>query len=674
MESPDFSNTSSEKFTNTPKNNGTSDLNSSKINREKILVPLRRKLFGLPDEDQIAGSMPAQISELPPRDASGLRSSSETSVFDFRESDSEGEMPVLERQTLDEMRRDRKSLTRSTVNDTTSAPPIAGTEITQAETVPEESFWSHTFDKFLEQLQHGAAKKRGRKRKSDTNTTKINIKQTKSPNEKSKEIKSENCEKEEILEKVEKNYNKNEKNYNIIEPKKEDSEEDVPLIQRVKFDDKVKVKELSEIKIKEEIDEEERFAEDESKCAFTSDDSSHLESDSVSDDVDSDTIKESVATRLRKRKRGSDPNRASTRLRMRLRSKLPGQSKTTIVKKRKQRAFGDGSDFTPGWEEELYKYKRSLRMPASLINIPRPPHTKRPSSLPDLDPYSSQSSINHSNENKKSNIWGSEDSNSNNSSRKNFESGHESDATSSTISSFKNKKVGFDKNDKVSSNYKKSSKEFKRSNKHVIQTYQNDSNSNICIYKSELITKTNKKSSETQDPFYLEYVKKKSLSNFKDFSDTRVNWSSNIVIKTKIKNKAKDNNKKATIREVFGDDRPASAPPISMLPGLMNETKHSRSKSKQILRNPGMERSNKALLNSKRLLQGNRRKSVLTSKKQESDVSDDAEISSRAKKKLKLRTNRRKFRSGFDYIRKKKKQNKKENNEKVSAERKKVIN
>lgn len=41
-----------------------------------------------------------------------FRSSSETSVFDFRESDSEGEMPVLERQTLDEMRRDRRGLNK----------------------------------------------------------------------------------------------------------------------------------------------------------------------------------------------------------------------------------------------------------------------------------------------------------------------------------------------------------------------------------------------------------------------------------------------------------------------------------------------------------------------------------------------------------------------------------
>lgn len=44
--------------------------------------------------------------------SSGFRSSSETSVFDFRESDSEGEMPVLERQTLEEMRRDRKQLSK----------------------------------------------------------------------------------------------------------------------------------------------------------------------------------------------------------------------------------------------------------------------------------------------------------------------------------------------------------------------------------------------------------------------------------------------------------------------------------------------------------------------------------------------------------------------------------
>lgn len=59
----------------------------------------------------VPAPQPAIASSVPAR-ASGFRSSSETSVFDFRESDSEGEMPVLERQTLEEMRRDRKQLSK----------------------------------------------------------------------------------------------------------------------------------------------------------------------------------------------------------------------------------------------------------------------------------------------------------------------------------------------------------------------------------------------------------------------------------------------------------------------------------------------------------------------------------------------------------------------------------
>lgn len=62
----------------------------------------------------VAATVPAVtiVASTVPNRTSGCRSSSETSVFDFRESDSEGEMPVLERQTLEEMRRDRKQLSR----------------------------------------------------------------------------------------------------------------------------------------------------------------------------------------------------------------------------------------------------------------------------------------------------------------------------------------------------------------------------------------------------------------------------------------------------------------------------------------------------------------------------------------------------------------------------------
>ena len=72
-------------------------------------------MFSRTDEDMpVAAIVPTAVtvvSAVPAR-ASGCRSSSETSVFDFRESDSESEMPVLERQTLEEMRRDRKQLSK----------------------------------------------------------------------------------------------------------------------------------------------------------------------------------------------------------------------------------------------------------------------------------------------------------------------------------------------------------------------------------------------------------------------------------------------------------------------------------------------------------------------------------------------------------------------------------
>lgn len=91
-----------------------------KLTREKTAcLPPRRRLFSKSEEDNMpvaamapmAVAMPLGAPTMPTR-SGGFRSSSETSVFDFRESDSEGEMPVLERQTLEEMRRDRKQLSK----------------------------------------------------------------------------------------------------------------------------------------------------------------------------------------------------------------------------------------------------------------------------------------------------------------------------------------------------------------------------------------------------------------------------------------------------------------------------------------------------------------------------------------------------------------------------------
>ncbi|XP_037050763.1 uncharacterized protein LOC119084801 [Bradysia coprophila] len=48
--------------------------------------------------------------------------------------------------------------------------------------------------------------------------------------------------------------------------------------------------------------------------------------------------------------------------------------------------------FPPGWENEVYEFKRSLKIPASLITIKKPSWYRKSISLPDLDPHSSDTS------------------------------------------------------------------------------------------------------------------------------------------------------------------------------------------------------------------------------------------------------------------------------------------
>lgn len=50
------------------------------------------------------------------------------------------------------------------------------------------------------------------------------------------------------------------------------------------------------------------------------------------------------------------------------------------------------TQFPPGWENEVYEFKRSLKIPASLITIKRPAWYRKSISLPDLDPHSSDTS------------------------------------------------------------------------------------------------------------------------------------------------------------------------------------------------------------------------------------------------------------------------------------------
>lgn len=69
-------------------------------------------------------------------------------------------------------------------------------------------------------------------------------------------------------------------------------------------------------------------------------------------------------------------------------------SRTTPQKKaaKEPNSKPSAEQYPPGWENEVYEFKRSLKIPASLITIKRPAWYRKSISLPDLDPHSSDTS------------------------------------------------------------------------------------------------------------------------------------------------------------------------------------------------------------------------------------------------------------------------------------------
>lgn len=853
-----------------------------KLTRERVAFPPRRRLFSRPDEEpggcvsgNSGGITSGGGSLAPPRDSSGLRSSSETSVFDFRDSDSEGEMPVLEMQTLGEMRRDRKSHTKHQMQASSVTVPDmielseegvmvaasmseAHKEIESRPLSPLDPFWTATCDKFLEQLRMGGAKRKCRRKKTvaelkaipdktDSRSEITDMEVNTMENEK----KAEKSEAKEEVKEGEKRTSEKKKSENVVmkekKPKLEDSDEDVPLIKRrgrpkkkVSSDGDVEDEiSLAEIKARLGRADKSVALEVSKNVRSSSSNSSRSHSSSSvisSDDEDgehSDIHGETVAARLRRRKRqgkeGKDENGgASTGMRLRSKaactlqkvtpSENERQSETSgkLSSKRKKPQFGDGSDFRPGWEEEVYRFKRSLRMPARLINIPRPPHTHRLSaSLPDLDPYpnSPATSIVDSADftlqrrhlahpggslDRCQSVWSSVrseladsdlDSSSNLSAswhharRTDDLGGDSEEATSSTTMSTKLKNnADNDNNNSIlnllvrkyshsKSPRKKSCEKSwlsERSGVRIIPRsssgpellptpslgigFKKSSNSKVDNKRVSLQAKKHKSKKDTKDSkgekepvcdieesVYLGYFRKKTVTNFRDAfrqnGGILVENFAPIVFKSRTRTQTRVLRQRATIREVFGEDRPASAPPICHKEILDIQQSENTEGKRRIhkqdasivgknrsctitggrpgLRSAGLRRSNKAVLNSKRRLLrrdhsllcalGSKKLSGKDASKslgsnepvafvppvsQESTVTKASTAASPPSstsqqmengmvppngKRIKLRTVRRKFRSGFDYIRKKKKQQKREGDAEGNKEKKKVF-
>jgi len=618
-----------------------------------------------------------------------------------------------------------------------------------------DPFWSVTCDKFMEQLRAGdAAKKRGRRKKlTNSGTLKSeNTLSNDSDKDSDSQIKIEDIKKEspetsnEDGNTVFTNIRVNmESDLRKDLDRRSSDDSDEPLIKRTK---QVVKKEDSDCD--EEVICRRRRIRRGSRIKLES--SSGSESSSEDSDASTEFGGSSVADRLRARKRSMANASESEGMKLRSRDMTPHKVKTeketklspskggTSQKAKPKPLFGDGSDFRPGWEEEVYVYKKSLRMPPRLITVSKPSRFHRLStSLPDLDPGSPALSVSMDssdvclNRNKRL-IDSDMESNCSFSITGLGSKIDDEEATSSTTVSCPPKammkhsrtennsivdvlaqKVGGGGGGQKDARKKQNSKGNKILNKSsnepellatpgLMPLLSETSKSS----KNKISIKNNRCPIKVTDSV-LGYFRKETVNNFREAfknNHTLPNEFSALVLKSRTRTETKVLKKEVTIREVFGEDRPASAPPMqnhddtSQDDDSQNETpdvalgKMRTLKQRVVsrLRNVNILRSHKALVNSKRrLLSAERRKDLLKSladknrikteveqeetndarEEENNEIEDDKnDLEVRSKKKLKLRSCRRKFRSGFDYIRKKKKPLKKD--EALLKERKRV--
>lgn len=624
-----------------------------------------------------------------------------------------------------------------------------------------DPFWSTACDKFMEQLRAGdAVKKRGRRKKlSGTTTSKLedaandsdkesdtNAPQSRKSEDIKESLETNQDDKNSILKdikiKIEPGLKKNDDKHSS------DDSDEVPLIKRRKQEVK---KEDSDCD--EEVICRRRRIRRGSRIKLES--SSGSESSSEDSDGSTEFHGSSVADRLRARKRSTA--NVSEGMKLRSRDATPHKAKPekesklstppkgggTSQKAKPKPLFGDGSDFRPGWEEEVYVYKKSLRMPTRLITVSKPSRFHRLStSLPDLDPGSPALSVSMDSSdmclghNKRLIDSDMESNYSFNITGLGSKIDDEEATSSTTVSCppktmtkhFRSEnssivdvlaqKVGSGGGGQKDSKKKQNSKGSKVLNKSsnepellatpsLAPLVSSETSKNS---KNKISLKNNKNPIKVTNSVLLGYFRKETVNNFRDAfknNHTLPNEFSTMVLKSRTRTETKVLKKEATIREVFGEDRPASAPPMqnhddtSQDDDSQNETPETvlgkvrtlKQKVVSRLRNVGILRSHKAIANSKRrLLTVERRKDLLKSlankklhriktemeqeetndvrEEENNDEDDKNDLDIRNKKKLKLRPGRRKFRSGFDYIRKKKKPLKKD--EALPKERKRV--
>lgn len=738
-----------------------SSTNSPKPFKDKQAA--RKKLFTRNEEELVK----APIST---RDKSSIRSSSETSVFDFPDSDDENEMPVLERQTLDAMRRDRRNSFKLSTTPSHTMESDIKLEILESPSrapSPEDDIFASICDTFMEQLRNKPTKRVKRAVESEPivklEFSEESLGEVIHPVKVKKEV-----EDDAIL-----NYQEGGTDLNKMlssTDRNRSCDADfakckTPIIIKNVFrsdselsDSEIKSNECLMIRNRHRvrrkiISSSESETEEERVHVKVEKAESILEnkcdkSEGTSDDLRAASNSDIVGTESKVQVKLEQPEEDNSSVG---KNQFPIKSAAellAIIRPAKKPSFGDGSDFYPGWEEGVYKYKKSLRMPPSLIQLTRPP-MRLSTSLPDLDPcpqspttsittdIESKDSLTYSKKEFKSFQSESVDSDSESTSSFNIFSkrtNYDSEGSSSIKSLPNTRKENLSILDKLLEKCGgRKKKKHKRKDDHSLKITPKADNpiellatptpslavSTTSPEKSKGLTSHVISATSAVLPF-----RKDTVNNFKD---AFINSGNNIlglhdkfttiVLSSRTRKETRAMKQRVTIKEVFGEDRPASAPPVTCvnectasiatlepfsknlqeimvkrekldhedIQSLLNMT--AGNTDNRVNNNNNLNRRSKELL-AKDLLSlkikkefeeededENKKLIELVIKKDldacsETMSLDSEETGLTAKRKNKFGKMRRKFSSGFDYIRKKKKV-KKEDPDNGSTEKKK---
>ncbi|XP_066150081.1 uncharacterized protein [Euwallacea fornicatus] len=674
-----------------------------KLIKEKPSVfPPRKRLFSKNEED------PGKHEDIPGREKS-MRSSSETSVFDFPDSEDENEMPVLERQTLGAMRKDRRN---SLKNSTSLLSLETETKIEPFERSlsPEDDIFRSICDKFLEQLKTKPAKRVRR--------TPLEVEV------KTEAVREDAIEAVKIKVEVEDEPIERISNEELLKVEAVEAENcATPLTKNVIQSDS----DLSESEIKPGgcmiVRNKHRVV----RKIVSSSDSSDNEKESPKN-VKLETS-EITADLTETKSEGKVVESSET-------EKTPSKpvDAISIIRPAKKPLFGDGSGFYPGWEEGVYKYKRSLRMPPSLIPTTRPSN-RLSTSLPDLDPcpQSPTASITTETELKESLIgtkksFKSEPVDSDSESISGFnvfsKTNYDSEGSSSIRSLPNTRNENISILDKLLEKCGGRRKRNKRKDDHSPKIIPKAENAVELLATPtpsvEFSEKSPEKSKRLSAPVLSTTsavlpFRKDTVNHFKD---AFINSGNNIlgmhdkfttiVLSSRTRKETRAMKQRATIKEVFGEDRPASAPPdtcvseakkevmLQLEPFSKNLEEILIKKEKTDLAldqtNRSNNNNNQQHFDNSLELSAKIKKEVLEEEEEEEEEEnkklidlvvkkdpdacsetmslDSEEAMMTGRRKNKYGKIRRKFSSGFDYIRKKKK-TKKEEFDSASIERKK---